>query len=73
MYEGVQVTTVARSIVDAAAEGVGPEQIQKAIGQALERAMVSPEQLRAAAARPGYRHKRVVQPLIDATVAHAAA
>jgi predicted transcriptional regulator of viral defense system len=70
-YEGVQVTTPARSIVDAAATGTGPEQIHKAVRDALRRALTTPEGLRAAAARPGYRHRRTVQPLIEHAIAEA--
>jgi predicted transcriptional regulator of viral defense system len=70
-YEGVQVTTPARSIVDAAAAGIGPEQIHKAVRDALRRALTTPERLRAAAAPPGYRHRRMVQPLIERAITDA--
>jgi predicted transcriptional regulator of viral defense system len=73
IYEGLPVTTPARSIVDAAASGTGPEQIQLAIHQAVERALASSEQIRAAAQRPGYRHRRRVLTLVEATLDHAAA
>ena len=73
MHEGVQVTTPARTIVDAAAAGTGPEQVHKAVRQALERAIASPQQLRTAASRSGYRHRRTVKPLIDQALADAAA
>ena len=63
--EGVQVTTPARSIVDAAAYGLGPEQVHAAVRQAITRAMTNADQLRRVAARSGYRHRRVVQPLIE--------
>jgi predicted transcriptional regulator of viral defense system len=71
MYEGVRVTTPTRSLVDAAAAGADPEQVQKAAVQALGRALTSPERLRAAARRPRYRNRRTVLPLIEAAVQHA--
>ena len=67
-HEGVRVTTPARSIVDAASSGADPEQIRKAAMQALDRALTSPEKLRAAARRRGYRHRRTVQPLLEAAI-----
>jgi len=73
MYEGVQVTVPARTIVDAAAVGTGPEQIYKAVDQALRRALVGSAQLAAVAHRPHYRHRRAVLPLIESALAHAAA
>lgn len=73
MREGVQVTTPARSIVDAAAAGLGPEQVHAAIRQAIARAITNADELHAAARRRGYRHRRVVQPLIEQAVADAAA
>ena len=72
MYDGVRVTTPSRSIVDAAAAGVDPEQIQKAVRQALDRALTTPAKLREAARRPRYRNRRTVQPLIEAAIKHAA-
>lgn len=71
MYEGVQVTTPDRSIVDTAASGLGPEQVHLAVRQALQRALTSPEQLRTAASRSGYRHRRTVEPLIERAIASA--
>jgi predicted transcriptional regulator of viral defense system len=68
-YEGVQVTTPARTIVDAAAAGAGPEQIHTAVRDALRRALATPARLRASAARPGYRHRRTVQPLMGSAIA----
>jgi predicted transcriptional regulator of viral defense system len=72
-YEGLRVTTPARSIADAAATGTGPEQIHLAVAQALARGLASPAQLRAAAGRPHYRHRRSVLPLIEEALAHARA
>jgi predicted transcriptional regulator of viral defense system len=74
LHDGVAVTTPARSIVDAAASGTDPSQIHRAVREALERALTSPEKLRVAAARRGFnRHRRDVRPLIDAALARAAA
>lgn len=71
-FERIRVTTPARSIVDAAAAGTGPEQIVLAVRQALERALIEPEGLRAAAARRRYRHRRVVVPLVEMALAQTA-
>ena len=70
-YEGLRATTPARSIADAAATGIGPEQIHLAVAQAMARGLVSPAQLRAVAGRPHYRHRRVVRQLIEEALAHA--
>jgi len=43
--EGIAVTSAARSIVDAAAAGTAPEQIETAIGQALESGLTTAPQL----------------------------
>jgi predicted transcriptional regulator of viral defense system len=69
--QGVQVTTPARSIVDAAAYGLGPEQVHAAVRQAIARAMTNADQLRRAASRSGYRHRRVVEPLIERALSDA--
>ena len=71
--QGIRVTTPARTVVDAAGGGTDPEQIRKAVQQAVDRALATPEQLRAEAARPGYRHRRAVLPLMEAALARAAA
>ena len=70
-FEGVNITVPARTIVDAAAAGTGPEQIQLAVRQALDRALTTPERLRRAANRVGYRFRRAVKPLIDRAIADA--
>jgi predicted transcriptional regulator of viral defense system len=71
-FEGVRATAPARTIVDAAAAGTAPEQIVLAVRQALERALIDPEGLRAAAARRHYRYRRTVRPLIETALARAA-
>lgn len=70
-YEGLPVTTPERTIVDAAAMGTGPEQIELAVTQALMRGMASPTQLVGAAQRPHYRNRAVVRPLIERAVRRA--
>jgi predicted transcriptional regulator of viral defense system len=72
-YEGLRVTTPARSIVDAAAAGTAPDQIERAVRDALGRALTTADDLRAAAARRGYRQRRTVQPLIDSAIRVATA
>jgi len=71
-YDGLHVTTPARSIVDAAAAGTAPDQIERAVREALSRALTTPHRLRHAAARPGYRQRRAVQPLIERGIEAAA-
>ncbi len=70
-YNGLRVTAPARSIVDAAATGTAPDQIHRAVREALGRALTTPDRLREAAARPGYRHRRTVQPLIERAIQDA--
>jgi len=47
--DGMRVTSVARTIVDSAEAGTGPEQIEMAVAQAVSRAMTTPKRLREAA------------------------
>lgn len=70
-YDGVPVTTPARSIVDAASTGLDPEQVVKAVQQGLERALVHEDHLRAIAQRPRYRNRRVTLPLIEDALGRA--
>jgi predicted transcriptional regulator of viral defense system len=72
MFDGMRVTTPSRSIVDTAAAGADAEQIQKAIAQALARALTTPTKLREAARRPRYRNRRTVLPLIETAIQHVA-
>lgn len=53
--EGVRVTSVARTIVDCAEKGTGPEQVEMAVCQAIQRALSTPGRLRAAAANRSQR------------------
>lgn len=71
-YEGIRATRPARAIVEAAADGADPQQVQRAIHQALARAILTREQLRAAAERPRYRNRSAVHRLIEEALRHAA-
>lgn len=71
-YEGVRATRPARAIVEAAADGADPDQIHRAIHQALGRALMTSEQLRAAALRARHRNRRAVQRLIEEALRNAA-
>jgi predicted transcriptional regulator of viral defense system len=72
-YESLPVTTPARTIVDAAAWGTDPGQIQLATRQAVQRGLASVKQLRAAAQRPGYRHRQTVKQTIETAIANVSA
>ncbi|HEY3079239.1 MAG TPA: type IV toxin-antitoxin system AbiEi family antitoxin domain-containing protein [Chloroflexota bacterium] len=72
--DGFRVTSPARSIVDAAFDGTDPEQVRRAVQEALERAVATPDQIRSALARSGYRTgRRAVEALVEAALRHAAA
>ncbi len=58
--EGVPVTAAARTIIDAAVTGVGPEQIIAAIATALERGVTTSYQLLTAAGGSSRRVKNIV-------------
>jgi predicted transcriptional regulator of viral defense system len=53
--EGMRITSPARSIVDAAAAGTDPEQVELAIHQAVKRGLVTPDQLLELASSRGRR------------------
>jgi predicted transcriptional regulator of viral defense system len=72
-YNGVCVTTPARAIVDAAAMGTDPAQIHKAVREALDRGLVDPGMLRAAAARRSNQYRRDVRRLIEEALSSATA
>jgi predicted transcriptional regulator of viral defense system len=57
---GIRVTTAARSIVDAAEAGTGPEQIEMAVAQALRRALATPKELLEQASTRGSRVARLI-------------
>ena len=70
-HRGVRVTTPARSIVDAAATGTDPTQIHKAVRDALDRGLVEPDALRAAATRRPNQHRRDVRRLVEEALSSA--
>lgn len=59
--EGVKVTSVARTIVDCAQLGTGPEQIEMAVGQAIGEGLTTPERLQEAAKDRSQRVKSLVE------------
>lgn len=58
---GMRVTAPARTIIDAAAAGVAPDQVIAAVHAALERGMTTPSLLRAAARTRGGRVQRLLE------------
>ncbi|HXT35919.1 MAG TPA: type IV toxin-antitoxin system AbiEi family antitoxin domain-containing protein [Chloroflexota bacterium] len=73
MYNGVSVTTPARAIIDAAATGTDPSQIHKAVRDARNRGLLTPEILRAANMRHANQYQRNVRQLIEEALSDAAA
>jgi tRNA(Ser,Leu) C12 N-acetylase TAN1 len=71
MYNGVRVTTVARAIVDSAATGTDPSQIQRAVDEALARGVADPSTVRVAARRHANQHRFNVQHLIEEALSSA--
>lgn len=67
--EGIRITSAARTILDAAQYGTGPEQIEMAIRQAFDRALLVPEDL-IIRSQP-YDHR--VRDLIARTIGEAVA
>lgn len=59
-YGGLRVTTVPRTIVDAASRGLADELVIQAIRQALRRGLTAPADLRSAASPRGGRAARLV-------------
>lgn len=66
---GVPMTTPERSIVDSLEAGTQPEQIEIAIRQALERGLITPRRLRAAAADRSSRVRSFVKRALGAVPA----
>ncbi len=72
--DGFQITTPARSIVDAAFIGTDPTQIHRAVRDAIDRAITTPEKIRVALDRSGYRRGRqAVRALIEGALKHVTA
>jgi predicted transcriptional regulator of viral defense system len=57
---GLQVTTVARTIADVASRGLAEEQVWQVIQEALQRGLVSQEELFTQAERRGGRAKKII-------------
>ncbi|MDB5059087.1 MAG: hypothetical protein JWO59_2559 [Chloroflexi bacterium] len=72
LYDGVRVTTPARSIIDAAESGTEPSQIIKAVRESLDRGLLSPEMLRTAGRRHPNQHRQNAQQLLEQALANAA-
>jgi len=63
--DGMPVTSPARTILDVAQVGGAPDQVATAIRQAIQRGMVTPEQLLAGAAVRSSRVERLVRNALD--------
>lgn len=59
-YRGLPVTTVARTIADAASSGLSEELVYQAVEEALGRGMVTVNQMSTAATKRGGRAKRLI-------------
>jgi predicted transcriptional regulator of viral defense system len=66
---GIRTTSPLRTILDAAEAGTGPEQIEMAIRQALQRGMLDREQLVSMAAERSGRVQRLVQRTLEKELA----
>ena len=62
--EGIRVASPARAIADATTAGAGPEQIEMAVRQGLERGITTPRRLRAASETRG----KYVRDLIERSI-----
>ncbi len=58
--EGVRLTSAARAIADAADGGIGPEQVEVAVAQALRRGLTTADELREQASGRGRRVAELV-------------
>ncbi|MGE3796591.1 MAG: type IV toxin-antitoxin system AbiEi family antitoxin domain-containing protein [Thermomicrobiales bacterium] len=63
--EGMLVTSVARTVVDASEKGTGPEQIEMAVHHALTRGLSTPRRFREAASERSLRVRRLVERALD--------
>ena len=71
--EGIRLTAPARTILDAAQDGTGPEQIELAVHQAAERGLIDLETLRRDATARGGRVARLIgQAVATAAIARLA-
>ena len=63
--EGLPVTTVARTIADAATSQLAEEQVRQAIHEAIARGLVTPDELHTQAKRRKGRVQRIVDSLLN--------
>jgi len=63
--DGIRVTAPARSIIDAAEAGTAPEQIVTAVGQALDRGIVTESKILGVAKTRGGRVERLVRQVLE--------
>jgi predicted transcriptional regulator of viral defense system len=63
--EGMRVTSVTRTIVDSAEAGTGPEQIEMAVVQAIDRALTTTSRLRAAASDRSLRVRQLIDQSLE--------
>jgi predicted transcriptional regulator of viral defense system len=59
-WEGVRVTSAARTILDAAEDGTAPEQIDMAVRQAIARGLTTKRQLQEGATRRSKRAREII-------------
>ena len=59
--DGMSVTSPTRTILDAAQSGTAPDQIERAVVQAVERGLAKPGELRRGAAERGGRVARLIE------------
>jgi predicted transcriptional regulator of viral defense system len=64
-FEGLPVTTVARTIVDVAVAGLADELVEQAVQEAISQGLVQPEDLRMAAERRSKRVHELMSRLLD--------
>jgi predicted transcriptional regulator of viral defense system len=62
---GMRVTAPARTILDAATTGTQPDQIERAVVEAIQRGLLAPEHLRAAARGRGGRVARLIDRALE--------
>jgi predicted transcriptional regulator of viral defense system len=63
--EGLPVTTAERTIIDVLQEGIAEEQIRKAIREAFQRGIISPESLLKQASRLGKARQKKIQSMVE--------
>jgi hypothetical protein len=69
MIDGMPTTSPEHSIVDSLEAGTGPDQIEFAVDQALERGLTTPRRLRAAAAGRPARVRQFMDRVLDRVTA----